>query len=393
MRQGNVRAMTNFPAKRGGVGHRTRDCRSKVVATGANAQPIMTCYHRGERGTSGVNAQSGTISFDKSFVSTNFSTLININPVKLDTSYEVESADGKIVSTNTILKGCSLNLVNHLFEIDLMPIKLGTFDVIIGIDWLSEYDAVIVWKYIERGCHFYLAQVTEKEPVEKRVEDVPIIRDFPKVFPENLSGIPPPQQVEFQIELVLGVAPVAHAPYHLALSEMKELSDPLQELLEKGFICLISSPWGALVLFVKKKDGSFWMCIDYREINKIRKSMGTFEDYLGATQERAIVSPWKVVIHFGKRGKLNPRYIRQFKILARVGPVAYKLELPKELQGIHHTFHVLNMKKCLSDESLVIPLDEIHLDEKLHSIKESVEIMDREVKQLKQSLIPIVKVR
>nr|GEV69557.1 hypothetical protein [Tanacetum cinerariifolium] len=97
------------------------------------------------------------------------------------------------------------------------------------------------------------------------------------------------------------------------------------------------------------------------------------------------VSQWKGVIQFGKRGKLSPRYIRPFKILSRVSPVAYKLELPRELHGIHNTFHVLNLKKCLSDEDLIIPLDKVRIDEKLHFIKEPVEIMDREEKQLKQS--------
>ncbi|GJZ29651.1 putative reverse transcriptase domain-containing protein [Tanacetum coccineum] len=104
------------------------------------------------------------------------------------------------------------------------------------------------------------------------------------------------------------------------------------------------------------------------------------------------VSLWKGVIRFGKRGKLNPRYIGPFKILAKVGTAAYRLELPEKLSRVHSTFHVSNLNKCLSDEPLVILLDEIHVDDKLNFIKESVEIMDREVKRLKQSRIPIVKV-
>ncbi|GJZ26222.1 putative reverse transcriptase domain-containing protein [Tanacetum coccineum] len=113
------------------------------------------------------------------------------------------------------------------------------------------------------------AKETEDKSGEKRLEDVPIIQDFPKVFPKDLSGLPPTRQVEFQIDLMPGAAPVARAPYQLAPSEMKELSKQLQELSDKGFIRPSSSPWGAPVLFVKKKDGSFQMCIDYQELNKL----------------------------------------------------------------------------------------------------------------------------
>ncbi|GJS70172.1 putative reverse transcriptase domain-containing protein [Tanacetum coccineum] len=214
----------------------------------------------------------------------------------------IKDAEPK-VSTDTVLKGSTLSLVNHIFEIDLMPIELGTFDVIISMDWLVKQDVIIACgekvvripygnktlivegdkggsrlkiiscikahKYVEQGCHLFLAHVMKKKSKEKRMEDVPVIRDFPEVFPEELPGLPPPRQVEFQIDLVLGAAPVARAPYRLAPSEMKELSVQLQELLEKGFIRPSSSPWGAPVLFVKKKDGSFRMCIDYRELNKL----------------------------------------------------------------------------------------------------------------------------
>ncbi|GKD66464.1 hypothetical protein Tco_1308572 [Tanacetum coccineum] len=105
------------------------------------------------------------------------------------------------------------------------------------------------------------------------------------------------------------------------------------------------------------------------------------------------VAPWKGVMRFGKRGKLNPRYIGPFRIIERIGPVTYRLELPQELSRVHNVFHVCDLKKCLSDDTLVIPLEEIQLDDKLNFVEEPVEIMDREVKQLKRSRIPIVKVR
>ncbi|GJW71260.1 putative reverse transcriptase domain-containing protein [Tanacetum coccineum] len=105
------------------------------------------------------------------------------------------------------------------------------------------------------------------------------------------------------------------------------------------------------------------------------------------------VSPWKGVVRFGKRGKLNPRYVGPFKVLKKVGAVAYKLELPQELSRVHNTFHVSNLKKCYSDDPLVVPLEGLQVDDKLHFVEEPVEIMDREVKQLRRSRVPIVKVR
>ncbi|GKA24034.1 putative reverse transcriptase domain-containing protein [Tanacetum coccineum] len=215
------------------------------------------------------------IGVDRSFVPTTFSSLIDITPSTLDNSYDVELAEKRITGVNTIIRGCTLNLLNHPFNIDLMPVELGSFDAIIGMDWLSKYHVVIVCdekiihipygdevlivqgdksdgknesrlniisytkKYLLKGCHVFLARVTEKKTVdkleEKRPEDVPVVRDFLEVFSEDFLGVPPTRQVEFQIDLVPGDAPVARAPYQLAPSEMKELSNQLQELSDKGF--------------------------------------------------------------------------------------------------------------------------------------------------------------
>ncbi|GJW68086.1 putative reverse transcriptase domain-containing protein [Tanacetum coccineum] len=225
-------------------------------------------------GTFLLNNHYASVLFDtgaaSSFVSTTFSSQIDITPTALDHYYDVELVDGRIIRLNTILRGCTLNILNHPFNIDLMPVELGSFDAIIGMDWLVKYQEIIV---CAEKIVLFLANVTTKETEDKsekkRLEDVPIVQDFPDVFPEDLPGLPPTRQVEFQIDLIPGAAPVARAPYRLAPSKMKELSEQLKELSDKGFIRPSSSPWGAPVLFVKKKDGSFRMCIDYRELNKL----------------------------------------------------------------------------------------------------------------------------
>ncbi|GJW03271.1 putative reverse transcriptase domain-containing protein [Tanacetum coccineum] len=325
------------------VGHLTKNCRNKGPATGSNLLPVtVTCHACGEKGhyanqyrkTTNNNAQGRAYMLrdrnahqdpnivtgmfllnqhlarvlfdsgaDKSFVSISLASMLNIPPITIDTFYNIEMADGNLVSTNTVIQGATLTLLNQPFEIDLMPIKLGSFDVVIGMDWLSKYHARIIYdekvvhipingetliirgdqsktrlnlisciktkRYISRGCQVFVIQVMEKKSDEKRLEDIPIVREFPEVFPEDLPGLPPVRQVEFQIDLIPGTTLVARAPYRLAPSEMQELSNQLQELADRGFIRPSTSPWGAPVLFVKKKDGSFRMCIDYRELNKL----------------------------------------------------------------------------------------------------------------------------
>nr|GEU33974.1 putative reverse transcriptase domain-containing protein [Tanacetum cinerariifolium] len=567
----------------------TKEVQSKNVASGATVQSNVVCYEYGERGhkscacpkktdrrggnvqgqayvicdaehNQGPNVVTGTFLLnnhyatmlfdfgaDKSFVDIKFNHLIDIKPVKLKSSYEVKLADEKLVSTNFVLRGCTLNLLDYLFDIDLMPIEIG---------------------------------------------------------------LPPHRQVEFKIELIPDATPVARASYRLAPSELKELSDQLKELSEKGFIHPSSSVYlkidlwyGYHQLRIREEDilitafqtwyGHFefqvmpfgltnatavfmdlmnrvgkpyldkekviayasrqlknheenytthdlelgdvvfalrrWRhylygtkctvytdhkslqyILDQKELNiRQRRWIELLSDYdceihyhpgkgnvvadalsqkdreplrvrsliitvhtnlpekileaqteamkeenvkvenLGRSRQKSYadvrrkpmefevdenlviplkeiqlddkshfieepveimnrevksrqksyadvrrkpmefevgdmvmlkVLPWKGIIHFGKRGKLSQRYIRPFKIIERIGPVAYKLELPEKLRGIHNTFHVSNLKKCLADENLVIPLKENQLDDKSYFIEEPVEIMNREVK-------------
>nr|GEX05794.1 hypothetical protein [Tanacetum cinerariifolium] len=613
------------------VSHLAHDSRS-LVATANNQRAPRNCGNQARNGEArarayvvgngGTNPDSNVITgtfllnnryasilfntgTDRSFVSTAFSSIIDIVPSTLDHDYDVKLAEKIIIRINTIIRGFTLNFLNHPFNIDLIPVKLGSFDVIIGMDWFSKYHVVIV-------CNEKIIRVSFGS-------ETLLVR----VFPEDLPGIPPTRQVEFRIDLIPGASPIAWVPYRLALSDMKEFSNQLQELPDKGFIRPSSSPWGAPVLIVKKKDGSFWMCIHYWELNKltiknryplsriddlfdqlqghvidsqgihvdptkiepikdlaspktpteIRQFLGLvgyyerfiegfskiaksmtkltqkkelrtllfivmlrIKDYVlseckmrrsssvpcslitqslqhildqkelnmrqhrwlellndydceihyqpgkanilnaqtmamnpknfkaedvrgiirkeklklradrtlwlknrswlpcfdfGSGWERHLsliefsynnriqaaldrqksyadvrrkplefqvgdefmlkVSPWKGVICFGKRGKLNPGYIGPLKVLAKVETISYRLELPQQLSRVHSTFHVSNLKKYLSDEPLEILLDEIHIDDKLHFVGEPVDIMDREVKRLKQRRIPIIK--
>ncbi|GJX84988.1 putative reverse transcriptase domain-containing protein [Tanacetum coccineum] len=224
-------------------------------------------------------------------------------------AYTVGPGEKKVYTGNQPL--CTKCNYHHTGQCAPKCGNCKSFDVIIGMDWLTKYHGVIICdekivrvpfrremlffqgngnhqreesrlniisctkeqEYLSKGCDVFLAHIATKQAKDKsegkRLEEVPIVRDFPEVFPEDLPGIPPARQVEFQIDLVPGAAPVVQAPYRLAPSEMKELAEQLQELSNKGFIRPNSSPWGAPVLFVKKKDGSFRMCIDYRELNKL----------------------------------------------------------------------------------------------------------------------------
>ncbi|GJT80225.1 putative reverse transcriptase domain-containing protein [Tanacetum coccineum] len=331
--------------------------------------------------------------------------LINIAPTTLDHGYNVELADGSIIWVNMVLLGCTLNFLNHPFHVDLMPVEMGTYDVIIGMDWLTKYQAVIdcakkivripfgseilifhgdgsrnkcgtrlniisctkAQKYVLQGCHVFLAHITVKDTGDqskkKQLQEVPIVKNFPEVFPEDLPGLPPTRQVEFHIDLVPGAAPVARAPYRLAPSEMKELADQLQELSDKGFIRPSSSPWGAPVLFVKKKDGSLRMCIDYRELNKLtvknRYPLPRIDDLFDQLQGSSVYS--KIDLRSGYHQlKVREEDISKTAFRTRYGHYEFQV-MPFGLTNAPAVFMDLMNRVCKPylDKFVIVFIDDI----------------------------------
>nr|GEY46552.1 putative reverse transcriptase domain-containing protein [Tanacetum cinerariifolium] len=243
------------------VSHLTKNCKNKGLTTGNNQQQVsIICHACGEKGhynyqCSKANNNAHERAYllrdknahrdsnivmsmfllnqhlvkvlfdsgvDKSFVSISLASMLNILPITLDTTYDIKMANGNLVGTNTVIQGCTLTLLNQPFEIDLMPIKLGSFNVVIGMDWLSKYHAKVICD--EQVVHIPIngeiliirAQVMKKNSDEKGLKDIPVVREFLEVFPEELPSLPPVRQVELQIKLVPGAAPVARAPYRLA---------------------------------------------------------------------------------------------------------------------------------------------------------------------------------
>ncbi|KAK4382169.1 Transposon Ty3-G Gag-Pol polyprotein [Sesamum angolense] len=239
-----------------------------------------------------------------SFTSHDFASCVHASIESLGHDLSVSVPAGGVMLVNTVVRSCPVVVEGVTLYADLVVINLREFDVILGMDWLScnhtlvdcqtkeviievngqmktvivgerkvipncLISAVTAFNLIKEGCEAYLVSVHDVAKINLGVSDVPVVREFPDVFPEELPGLPPHREVDFEIDTIPGAAPISITPYRMAPLELKELKKQLEELLDKGFIRPSISPWGAPVLFVKKNDGSMRLCIDYRQLNRI----------------------------------------------------------------------------------------------------------------------------
>ncbi|GJU94736.1 putative reverse transcriptase domain-containing protein [Tanacetum coccineum] len=239
-----------------------------------------------------------------SVISTKFASCFTMTPILLDHVLCISTPMKDSARITHVYRDLPLQFDDKIRSVNALPLDMCEFDIILGIDWLAAHRATIdchsrrvifgdihapefiyhgslpgksmkiisalkARTLLSHGCEGFLATIHDTTSDVSSIHDQPIVSEFQDVFPEELPGIPPIRDVEFNIELIPGAEPISKAPYRMAPIELKELKDQLQELLERGFIRPSVSPWGAPVLFVKKKDGSMRLCIDYRELNKI----------------------------------------------------------------------------------------------------------------------------
>ena len=239
-----------------------------------------------------------------SFISVPFTERHQIESQPIDGRMVVSVPNGDTMISGRIVPGSRLVIQNKDFPADLIVLSIHDFDIILGMDWLSKHratldcykkevrlvrpeepgvifrgirreiapsliNAMTASKMLRKGCQGYLAFIVDRRQEGTRLEDIPIIKEFPDVFPDDISGLPPDREVEFTIDLIPETEPISIPPYRMAPAEMRELKAQLEDLLSKGFIRPSISPWGAPVLFVKKKDESLRLCIDYRQLNRV----------------------------------------------------------------------------------------------------------------------------
>nr|GEU32294.1 putative reverse transcriptase domain-containing protein [Tanacetum cinerariifolium] len=258
-----------------------------------------------------------------------------VKHTSLDKSYEMEIANGLWIETNKSICGYRFDLEGHTFVNDLVPFRLDSFDVIMGIDWLSKRRAKIV--FFEKIVQIPLSnrKILEAHGEQPEEDSEP--------FRTNYTGEKKPKDFLITTEKIDQIKERLKAARDRPKRYAKNQRKPLE-----------FSVGDKVLLKVLLREG---------------------------------------MVHFGKRSKLSPRYVGPYEVVERVGPVAYWSRLPQELIGVHDTFHVSHLKKCLADVNLHVPSKEVKIEDKLHFVKEPIEIMDCKVKKLKKRRIPILKVR
>ncbi|KAJ9561205.1 hypothetical protein OSB04_006365 [Centaurea solstitialis] len=416
-----VKAIEGGPSKKVEA-PRTRARVFQLTANEAKAEPDVVT------GIFLVNSMPALVLFDtgasRSFVSWSFcKDFMNVKS-KLGSPLEVEIADEEFRLCKYVYRNNVLELEGVKFSIDLIPIPMREIQVVAGMDWLRRNEANVdcencrvvvrnpsggeltilgdVSKRIPKVCSIakarnyvlhggtsYLVYLISDQGGSKKktVEDVPVVCEFPDVFPEDLPGIPPERQVEFRIDLVPGAAPVAKTPYRLAPPEMQELSNQLEELLAKGFIRPSSSPWGAPILFVKKKDGSLRMCIDYRELNKLtvknRYPLPRIDDLFDQLQGAAWFS--KIDLRSGYHQlKVREEDVHKTAFRTRYGHYEFVV-MPFGLTNAPAAFMDLMNRVCrpLLDRSVIVFIDDILIysktkEDHVEHLREVLEILRKE---------------
>jgi len=284
-------------------------------------------------GTLFVAGLSARVLFDcgatHSFISERFASVLGRTPAMLTATLEVSTPLGLVGIVGSFLPSATIVSGDQEFPADLILLPMEDFDVILGMDWLSQYDvrvlcrekkiliprkglpdvlirgtkdrggrvvvsAVRAQKLLQQGCRAFVATLVVPDPEARRLEDIEIVREFQDVFADDVTGLPPHREIEFGIDLVAGTTPQSKAPYRMAPAELAELKKQLQDLMDSRFIRPSVSPWGAPVLFVKKKDGSLRTCIDYRMLNKVtvrnRYPLPRIEDLFDQLQSAHVFS-------------------------------------------------------------------------------------------------------
>nr|GEU44128.1 putative reverse transcriptase domain-containing protein [Tanacetum cinerariifolium] len=309
----------------------------------------------------------------------------------------------------------AIRMGDSLFTIDLIPFGHGSFDVITGMDWLSRHKENIVFhKKVVRmplasgkilrvqgeQTEESLKSMKSTKPDEQKLDDISIVRDFPEVaeqeeafqtLKDNLCNALILKLLDGPDDFVV-YCDVSNQGFGCVLMQRGKSGVKDKILSAQGEASKVENALAEMLRGVdqqmeKNKDGARDRQKSYDD-NR-RKPL----EYEVGDQVLLKMSPWKGAVRFGKKGKLAPRYVGPFEIIERIDPVAYRLRLPQELSSVHDTFHVSNLKKCLADANLRVPFKEIKVNKNLCFVEEPVEVMDRKVKRLKRSRIPIVKVR